>query len=177
LTPQYPIDHTDKAARREWKAIRPPFRRQGREGPLRSQGRQRVPTYHRQSAIGSLRPQLTKQGLANFSKLAAELAYGKDSKPIVENRLAITQSISGTGALRIGTAFLAKFYPGAKALYLPTPTWGNHIPIAKDSGLEVKHYSYFDKKTVGLDFEGMKRDIKVSSRSSGFWAELMIGRT
>jgi aspartate/tyrosine/aromatic aminotransferase len=118
-----------------------------------------------------------KQGLANFSKLAAELAYGKDSKPIVENRLAITQSISGTGALRIGTAFLAKFYPGAKALYLPTPTWGNHIPIAKDSGLEVKHYSYFDKKTVGLDFEGMKRDIKVSSRSSGFWAELMIGRT
>jgi aspartate aminotransferase len=76
--------------------------------------------------------------------------------------LAITQSISGTGALRIGTAFLARFYPGAKALYLPTPTWGNHIPIAKDSGLEVKQYSYFDKKTVGLDFEGMKRDIKVS---------------
>jgi aspartate aminotransferase len=64
--------------------------------------------------------------------------------------------------LRIGTAFLARFYPGAKALYLPTPTWGNHIPIAKDSGLEVKQYSYFDKKTVGLDFEGMKRDIKVS---------------
>jgi len=29
--------------------------------------------------------------------------------------------------------------------------------------LEVKQYSYFDKKTVGLDFEGMKRDIKVSS--------------
>jgi len=45
---------------------------------------------------------------------------------------------------------------------MPTPTWGNHIPITKDSGLEVKQYSYFDKKTVGLDFEGMKRDIKVS---------------
>jgi aspartate aminotransferase len=56
---------------------------------------------------------------------------------------------------------LARWFPGTKALYLPTPTWGNHIPIAKDSGLEVKHYSYFDKKTVGLDFEGMKRDIKV----------------
>lgn len=111
--------------------------------------------------------QADKQGLANFSKLAAELAYGKDSKPIVENRLAITQSISGTGALRIGTAFLARFFPGAKALYLPTPTWGNHIPIAKDSGLEVKQYSYFDKKTVGLDFEGMKRDIKVSALRPG----------
>ena len=55
-------------------------------------------------------------------------------------QLAITQSISGTGALRIGTAFLARFYPGAKSIYLPSPTWGNHIPIAKDSGLEVKQY-------------------------------------
>lgn len=76
-------------------------------------------------------------------------------------QIAITQSISGTGALRIGTAFFARHYPGAKAIYLPTPTWGNHIPIAKDAGLEVKNYSYFDKKTVGLDWEGMKADIKV----------------
>ena len=106
------------------------------------------------------------QGLADFTKLAAELAYGKDSAPIKENRLAITQSISGTGALRIGTAFLARFYPGTKAIYLPTPTWGNHIPIAKDSGLEVKQYKYFDKDTVGLDFEGMKRDIESAPEGS-----------
>ncbi|WVQ72735.1 hypothetical protein IAR50_002295 [Cryptococcus sp. DSM 104548] len=99
-------------------------------------------------------------GLADFTKLAAELAYGKNSKPILENRLAITQSISGTGALRIGTAFLARWFPNAKTIYLPTPTWGNHIPISKDSGLEVKQYKYFDKDTVGLDFEGMKADIE-----------------
>jgi aspartate aminotransferase len=109
---------------------------------------------------------LISQGLAPFTKLAAELAFGKDSKPLVENRLAITQSISGTGALRIGTAFLARHYPGAKAIYLPTPTWGNHIPIAKDSGLEVKQYKYFDKGTVGLDFEGMKADIKAAPEGS-----------
>ncbi|OXB34112.1 aspartate aminotransferase, mitochondrial [Cryptococcus neoformans] len=105
-------------------------------------------------------------GLSDFTKLAAELAYGKDSKPLVENRLAITQSISGTGALRIGTAFLARWFPGAKSIYLPTPTWGNHIPISKDSGLEVKQYKYFDKKTVGLDFEGMKADIKAAPEGS-----------
>jgi len=84
----------------------------------------------------------------------------------VEDRLAITQSISGTGALRIGTAFLARHYPGAKTIYLPAPTWGNHIPISKDSGLEVKTYKYFDKKTVGLDFEGMKADIKAAPEGS-----------
>ena len=82
------------------------------------------------------------------------------------SQIAITQSISGTGALRIGGEFFARFYPGAKAIYLPTPTWGNHIPIMKDSGLEVKSYAYYDKKTVGLDFEGMKRDMRVRLSSS-----------
>lgn len=72
----------------------------------------------------------------------------------------MTQSISGTGALRIGGAFLARHYPGAKAIYLPTPTWGNHIPIFNDSGLEVRGYRYFDKKTVGLDFAGLKEDLQ-----------------
>ena len=85
----------------------------------------------------------------------------RDTFTAANGQLAITQSISGTGALRIGTAFLARHYPGAKTIYLPSPTWGNHIPIAKDSGLEVKTYKYFDPKTVGLDFEGMKADIEV----------------
>ena len=52
-----------------------------------------------------------------------------------------------------------RFYP-SKTIYLPAPTWGNHIPIFKDSGLEVKQYRYYDKKTVGLDFAGMKEDIQ-----------------
>ncbi|CED84537.1 aspartate aminotransferase [Phaffia rhodozyma] len=105
-------------------------------------------------------------GLGDFTKLAAKLAYGADSAPLKENRIAITQSISGTGALRIGTAFLARHYPGAKQIYLPTPTWGNHIPISKDAGLEVKQYSYFDKDTVGLDFQGMVRDIEAAPSGS-----------
>ncbi|PLW18464.1 hypothetical protein PCANC_08876 [Puccinia coronata f. sp. avenae] len=99
-------------------------------------------------------------GFPEFTKHAAILAYGSDSAPLKEKRIAITQSISGTGALRIGGAFLHRFYPHSKAIYLPTPTWGNHIPIFKDSGLEVKQYRYYDKKTVGLDAAGMLEDIK-----------------
>lgn len=55
---------------------------------------------------------------------------------------------------------MERFYPHSKTIYLPTPTWGNHIPIFKDSGLKVEHYRYYDKKTVGLDFNGMKEDIE-----------------
>ena len=75
----------------------------------------------------------------------------------------MTQSISGTGALRIGGAFLGRFYPNTKTIYLPNPSWGNHTPIFRDSGLEVKQYRYYDKKTVGLDFAGLKEDLKVQS--------------
>ena len=78
-------------------------------------------------------------------------------------QIAVSQSISGTGALRVGAAFLARHYPHSKAVYMPAPTWGNHIPTAKDSGLEVKTYSYYDKKTVGLDFDGFKADLRVRS--------------
>jgi aspartate aminotransferase len=97
-----------------------------------------------------------------FNHLAAELAYGSNSRAIKENLLAMTQTISGTGALRIGGAFLARFFEGkgGKKIYLPTPTWGNHIPIFKDSGLEVVQYKYFDKKTNGLDFAGMVKDLE-----------------
>lgn len=32
--------------------------------------------------------------------------------------------------------------------------------------MEVKTYSYYDKKTVGLDFEGMKKDLKEMEKGS-----------
>ncbi|THH34165.1 hypothetical protein EUX98_g47 [Antrodiella citrinella] len=99
-------------------------------------------------------------GLPEFTRRAALLAYGAESAPLKGNAVAVTQSISGTGALRIGGAFLARFYPHSKTIYLPTPTWGNHTPIFRDSGLEVKGYRYYDKKTVGLDFEGLKADLQ-----------------
>ena len=57
-------------------------------------------------------------------------------------------------------------------VYLPVPSWGNHTPIFRDSGLEVRGYRYFDKKTVGLDFAGLKEDLQVSLEvNNGFALE------
>ncbi|KAA1468218.1 hypothetical protein DENSPDRAFT_833456 [Dentipellis sp. KUC8613] len=99
-------------------------------------------------------------GLPEFTKNAAKLAYGADAAPFKDNAISVTQSISGTGALRIGGTFLARFYPHSKVIYLPVPSWGNHTPIFRDSGLEVRGYRYFDKSTVGLDFKGLIEDLK-----------------
>ncbi|KAJ5217031.1 hypothetical protein N7468_010039 [Penicillium chermesinum] len=105
-------------------------------------------------------------GIPSFTSAAAELAYGSDSPVLKEDRLVITQTISGTGALRIGGAFLERFYPGAKKVYLPNPSWANHNAVFKDSGLEVEKYRYYNKDTIGLDFEGLIADIKAAPNNS-----------
>ncbi|RQM04995.1 hypothetical protein DH86_00003733 [Scytalidium sp. 3C] len=105
-------------------------------------------------------------GVPEFTKAAAVLAYGANSSAL--DRLVITQSISGTGALRIGGAFLQRFYPGAKTIYIPTPSWANHGAVFKDSGLTVEKYRYYNKDTIGLDFEGMIADIKAAPKNTIF---------
>jgi aspartate aminotransferase len=105
-------------------------------------------------------------GLPTFTKAAALLAYGPDSKAISEDRIAITQAISGTGALRIGGAFMARHYPHSKSIYIPTPSWANHKAIFSDCDLEVKSYRYYNKDTIGLDFDGMVEDIKNMPKQS-----------
>ncbi|KAL8726844.1 MAG: hypothetical protein Q9166_006460 [cf. Caloplaca sp. 2 TL-2023] len=105
-------------------------------------------------------------GVPAFTKAAAVLAYSSGSTVIKEDRVAITQSISGTGALRIGGEFLARFFPGDKKIYIPTPSWANHNAVFKDSGLQVEKYRYYNKDTIGLDFEGMVADIKAAPEGS-----------
>jgi aspartate aminotransferase len=105
-------------------------------------------------------------GIPEFTKAAAILAYGEGSSAL--DRLVITQSISGTGALRIGGEFLARWYPGAKTIYIPNPSWANHGAVFKDSGLEAAKYRYYNPETIGLDFDGMIADIKAAPKNSIF---------
>ncbi len=105
-------------------------------------------------------------GLAEFTKVSAELAYGNGNPVLADKKVAIVQSLSGTGALRLGGEFLARFYPGNKTILLPAPTWGNHGAIFKDSRLAVGSYRYFDAKTNGLDLNGMLQDLKASPQGS-----------
>lgn len=103
-------------------------------------------------------------GSADFCKLTAELAFGSDAPAISANALATIQTISGTGALRIGGAFLHHFWAGNKEIYVPTPTWGNHTPLFNFSGLKVNKYKYYHPETCGLDFQGTLSDISVSNQ-------------
>jgi len=105
-------------------------------------------------------------GTPEFCKASINLALGDNNEWVQNGLNATVQGISGTGSLRIGTSFLSAFFPGNKELWMPTPTWGNHIPLAKHAGLAVKQYRYYDPKTCGFDFHGALLDIaKIPERS------------
>jgi len=105
------------------------------------------------------------QGLDEFNVATVRLLLGDDSAAVKEGRVATVQSLSGTGSLRVGAAFIERFMPGT-TVYLSNPTWGNHKNIFADAGVEWKMYRYFDPDTIGLDFEGMKEDIKAAPDGS-----------
>jgi aspartate aminotransferase len=105
-------------------------------------------------------------GNPDFCKHAIRLALGDGSEVIANGLNATVQGISGTGSLRVGAAFLKSFFPGVKTVWLPKPTWGNHTPIFKHSGLDVDGYKFYDPKTCGFDFQGALDDIrKIPERS------------
>jgi len=96
------------------------------------------------------------EGDQDFVEKALRFAYGPDA-PL--ERIAGVQTLSGTGACRIGGEFLAKFYPG-KPIFLPVPTWGNHHKIFAECGLNVQTYRYYDRSTNRLNLEGMIEDLE-----------------
>lgn len=93
-----------------------------------------------------------------YVKEAIKFAYGQDAEL---DKIAAVQSLSGTGACRIGGHFLANYAP-VKKIYIPDPTWGNHIQIFQEAGLEVMRYRYYDRSTNGLNLEGMLEDVKAA---------------
>ena len=62
--------------------------------------------------------------------------------------------------------FAARNADGKLPIFVPNPTWGNHIPIFTDSGLEVRKYRYFDADTCGLDLKGLVADLQAAPNGS-----------
>ncbi|KAL2643080.1 hypothetical protein R1flu_010667 [Riccia fluitans] len=101
-------------------------------------------------------------GIPDFNKLSAQLILGSDCLAIAEKRVVTVQCLSGTGSLRVGAEFLATHYGGEKIIYVPSPTWGNHLKIFPLGGIQTRTYRYFDPKTKGLDYEGMIEDLRAA---------------
>lgn len=103
-------------------------------------------------------------GDQEFNKGARGVLFGWNHADVSSGRVASAQTLSGTGALRVVAEFLVKHRPSP--IYMSSPSWGNHNAIFSAAGLDVRSYRYFDKKTKGLDFNGMIADLKAATPGS-----------
>jgi len=105
-------------------------------------------------------------GFGAFSEAATKLILGQDSLAIKEGRAFGTQSLSGTGSIRIGAEFISRQL-GVKTVLVSDPTWGNHNLIFKLAGFtDIRKYRYWSTETVGLDFDGMLEDLKAAPQGA-----------
>jgi len=98
-------------------------------------------------------------GLPAFTKAAANLAFADAGNIVADGRTVTTQAISGTGALRIGSAYLNAF-SGGKTVFLPRPSWGNHNPIFTHGGNKIDNFAYYDAGTCGFDAAGCYDELR-----------------
>ncbi|MRV71759.1 aminotransferase class I/II-fold pyridoxal phosphate-dependent enzyme [Duganella sp. FT92W] len=97
------------------------------------------------------RPYLPMEGNAAYRKAVGALTFG-DAVPA--ERIAVAQTLGGSGALKVGGDFIARYFPQA-TVWVSDPTWDNHHSIFMGCGLKVKKYRYFDAATGLVDFMGM----------------------
>uniref|UniRef100_A0A3B4V7G8 Aspartate aminotransferase n=1 Tax=Seriola dumerili TaxID=41447 RepID=A0A3B4V7G8_SERDU len=94
-------------------------------------------------------------GLGEFTKACAQLALGADSEVLKSGRV----SLGGQIIHQVFPLSQSRFHGGSRDVYLPKPSWGNHTPIFRDAGMQLKAYRYYDPSTCGFDFKGALEDI------------------
>ncbi|AWH23642.1 amino acid aminotransferase [Stenotrophomonas sp. YAU14D1_LEIMI4_1] len=98
-------------------------------------------------------------GLPAYTQATRELVFGKDSPLLDAGLVATTQTVGGSGALRVGADLLKKLLPHA-TIAISNPSWENHRAVFGAAGFEVVEYTYFDAATHGVNFDGMLADLQ-----------------
>ena len=94
---------------------------------------------------------LPMEGHAGLRQCLAELVFGADNPVVLEQRVAVVQSLGGSGALKLGADFLHRWFPKSQA-YISDPTWDNHRGIFEGSGFTVGTYPYYDEQRIDVKF-------------------------
>lgn len=98
-------------------------------------------------------------GLAAYDQATQQLLFGADSALLAAGRVSTSQTIGGSGALRVGADLLIKLL-STRTVAISNPSWENHRAVFSAAGFEVVDYTYFDAARHGLDFEGMLADLR-----------------
>ena len=90
-------------------------------------------------------------GDARYAELLRPIVLGRHAG---DDRIVGLQTPGGCGALKLGLDLIAAVNPGAKVL-IGTPTWPNHAPLVRGSGLEGVTYPYYERGQAAIRFDAM----------------------
>ena len=90
-----------------------------------------------------------------FTRAMADLVLG-DAVP--QDRIAAAATPGGTGAVRLAFDLVRMANPDAR-VFVPGPTWPNHLSILDYLGMPTVTYRYFDTTTCEVDVAGLLEDL------------------
>ncbi len=93
-------------------------------------------------------------GNAGFNSGIEKLLVGADHAVLRDRRVATVQAPGGSGGISVAGHLIRRARPDAH-VYLSEPSWPNHVPLLKLSGLELRSYPYYDAAAHGVDFDAM----------------------
>lgn len=103
----------------------------------------------------------TYTGLAGDPAFTSALAALVLGTTVAQDRIAAIATPGGTGAVRQAFELLRMARPDA-TVWIPDPTWPNHLSILKHLGIPTRPYRYFDAATRGVDVAGMLADLALA---------------
>ena len=109
------------------------------------------------AAQARARGYLPIDGLPAYNLATQKLLFGAQSAALDAGRVATSQTVGGSGALRIGADFLKRVLPKAK-IAISNPSWENHRVVFAAAGFEVSDHitmllSHGDESRMPTVFE------------------------
>ncbi|XP_066495771.1 putative aspartate aminotransferase, cytoplasmic 2 [Tiliqua scincoides] len=114
---------------------------------------------------------LPELGIYAFTKAATELALGKDSRALLENRAGGVQTLGGTGAVFIGAEFLRRWYKPKHStlvtVYIGAPQLGSLGCIFKAAGFtDIHSYHYWDSIKLRVNIGDFLKELQRAAEGS-----------
>jgi len=105
-------------------------------------------------------------GNVDFRTNLLNVIIGADMADEFAPQLSSSQTAGGSGALRMGAELIKNASPDA-TVWVSTPTWANHTPLIGSTGLKIENYPYYNRETLGVDFDNTW--LSSICRSCLFW--------
>ncbi|PJF49139.1 aminotransferase class I/II-fold pyridoxal phosphate-dependent enzyme, partial [Pseudomonas aeruginosa] len=98
------------------------------------------------------------EGIAAYDQGVQKLLFGNETELLAAGRVVTTQAVGGTGALKLGAAFLKRLLPDA-TVAISDPSWENHLALFEAAGFPVQNYRYYDAASNGVNRAGLLEDL------------------